>query len=106
MNDHRYQRDTVANILRKTMNLMLLNQEDRVGKAAEEIVIYFATEAHASDLALAKARAYDAQCERDNAYRTADALQAKADDARNAAVASTSTFLELQAAVEAMQNGE
>lgn len=106
MNDHSRQKDTVANILRKMMNPMLLSQEDRIDKAAEEIVIYFAAEAHASDLALAKARAYDAQLERDIAYRTADNLQAKADDARNAAAVSTSTFLELQAAVKAMQNGE
>jgi len=106
MNDHKDQRDRVTDILRKTMNTMLLNQEARIANAANEIVVYFAQEAHASDLALAKARAFDAHLELENARekeRTAREAFAEVEKLKFEAL---SEFCRRKDAVKAMQNGE
>lgn len=107
MNDHRYQRDTVANTLRRiVLGEVFLNSEDRIAKSAEEIVAFFAKEAHASDLALAKARAYDIYCEMCELERRAHNSKVTAEGDQRAFEHAESEFEARCAAVKAMQNGE
>lgn len=106
MNDHRYQRDAVVDILRKTMNTMLLNQEDRIARAAEEITVFFAQEAHASDLALAKARAFDAHLELENAREKERTAREALSEAEKLRFEALSEFVRMKDAVKEAQNGE
>lgn len=106
MNDHTHQRVAVAAIVRKAMSMMYLNAEDRVVKAAEEIVVYFATEAHASDLALAKARAFDAHLELENAREKERTAREALSEAEKLRFEALSEFVRMKDAVKEAQNGE